>query len=136
MGTLKRNKSSEQDAKTSGKGFVSFQEGQKIAAAAKGWVGTPYVTGGESKDGADCSGSVFGIYTEAGVPFPRVSSFAFADLTQFKRVPGNEPQIGDVGYWPGHLMIYDPGAGTTRKGETANGWSATRPKAARGCRLV
>ena len=116
-----------QDAKKSEKGFISLQEGQKIAAAAKGWVGTPYLMGGESKDGADCSGSVFGIYTEAGFPFPRVSSYAFSDLVQFKKVPNNEPQAGDVGFWPGHLMIYESGSGTTRKGELANGWSATHP---------
>jgi outer membrane protein OmpA-like peptidoglycan-associated protein len=107
--------------------FISADDAMNIVAAARNWVGTPYVTGGNNKDGADCSGSVCGIFKDAGIPFPRVSSFDFPTLKEFKKAPGNKPQIGDIGYWPGHLMIFEPNAGTTSKGEIANGWSATHP---------
>jgi outer membrane protein OmpA-like peptidoglycan-associated protein len=116
-----------QEEKPEAKGFLTAEEGLKIVSAAKTWVGTPYVTGGNTKKGADCSGSVFGIYSEAGYAFPRVSSYDFPNLAQFRPAPENMPQSGDVGYWPGHLMIFDHDAGITPKGEQANGWSATHP---------
>ncbi len=106
---------------------ISFQDGTSITAEAKLWVGVPYLTGGEDKDGADCSGSVFGIYRDAGFPFPRVGSYDFPSLKNFQLAPDNIPQAGDVGYWPGHLMIYDSEAGLTSKHEQANGWSASHP---------
>lgn len=108
--------------------FITPEEGQKIVAIAKTWVGTPYLTTGNAKDGADCSGSVNGIYCEAGYPFPRISSSKFPSASEFKPSPDNLPQNGDVGCWDGHVMIYDENAGLTRKGEIANGWSASNPK--------
>jgi len=107
--------------------FVSVDDGNKIIEIAKKWIGTPYETGGETKKGADCSGSVNGIYGEAGFYFERGSSYDFPANSHFKEVPANIPQPGDVGYWPGHLMIYDENAGQTHKGEIANGWSASHP---------
>jgi outer membrane protein OmpA-like peptidoglycan-associated protein len=121
------NNSGDIDPELSSEIFLGPDEGAKIIAAAKNWIGTPYITGGTKKEGADCSGSVFGIYNEAGFPFQRVSSKEFPTLINFKPAPKNIPQIGDVGYWPGHLMIYDAEAGTTPKHEKANGWSATHP---------
>ena len=119
--------STEQKNESKIKEFISIQDGEKIVAAAKKWIGTPYLTVGNNKEGADCSGSVWGIYHDAEMTFPRVSSYDFPNLTQFIKSPNNQPQIGDIGYWPGHLMIFDSNAGTTSKGEIANGWSATHP---------
>jgi hypothetical protein len=36
-------------------------------------------------------------------------------------------QRGDVGQWDGHLLIYDPNAGTVNK-QKANAWSARNAK--------
>jgi len=76
-------------AKPKGAGrFITVAEGRKITLAAKGWKGTPYapqqkdgklVTGSEKyaggnpvkgkNGGADCSGSVWAIYKEAGFSY-------------------------------------------------------------------
>ena len=101
--------------------FITPEEGQKIVAVARTWIGTPYSQmGGNSKKGkfADCSGSTHAIYEEAGFPYPHQSTKAFADYAaktdRFKPAPGNAPQVGDVGYWrnakEGHMVIYDPNA--------------------------
>src|SRR5208282_2127882 len=43
-----------------------------IQQAAEDWAASnvPYKWGGKSKKGADCSGSVFGIYRQAGIKIP------------------------------------------------------------------
>ncbi len=108
--------------------FIPMEDGQKIVDEAITWVETPYVSGGSSKGaegGADCSGSVWKIYQNAGFPFERASSHDFPTTNVpgfFRPVPGNIPQKGDVGRWPGHLLIYDPDA----PGEN-DAWSARRP---------
>lgn len=115
--------------------FVTASEGQKIVQVAKSWVGTPYASigsiysGGKSvkKLGADCSGSVWSIYKEAGFPFGRhghyFNSVAFVDLVAsdphfivawFKDLVGADAdfvkgqhffkqvslqQVGDIGWW-------------------------------------
>ena len=107
--------------------FITVEDGQKIVKVARKWIGTPYLSKGITKKGADCSGAVNGIYTEAGFPFDHCSSFDFVNDNHFKPSPGNSPQVGDVGYWPGHLMIYEENSGTTHKKEIANGWSASHP---------
>jgi cell wall-associated NlpC family hydrolase len=88
--------------------FISQQEGQRIVKTAKDWEGTEYVYGGATKKGADCSGTTWSIYKEAGFPYSikyRPSS-QFSRNPQFKPAPNNEPQEGDVGWWNGHVVIY------------------------------
>lgn len=49
-------------------------------AAAGSWIGTPYRTGGETRQGADCSGFVRSLYGEvAGVTIPRTTSQQWQD---------------------------------------------------------
>jgi RHS repeat-associated protein len=100
--------------------FITPEEGKRIADTARGWEGTPYRTGGKIKEGADCSGAVSGIYKEAGFPYSYLNSRNFPNSPNFRPAPNNEPQVGDVGQWNGHLIIYDPEAGTN-----LNAWSAT-----------
>ena len=107
--------------------LLSAAEGQIIANTARSWIGTPYITPGITKAGADCNGTVYGIYNEAGFPIPHVSSSNYPTLSQFKPAPDNTPQVGDVGWWDGHVMIYDPNAGMTNRDGPANGWSASHP---------
>lgn len=91
-----------------------------IAAAAKSWFGTPYLYGGCTREGADCSGSVWAIYNLAGIRLPPQfhSSSAYANSPLFVKVTG-PLQIGDVGHYPGHVVIY---GGTTGPGKDV--WSA------------
>lgn len=46
-----------------------------LVEEAAGWLGTPYVYGGASRDGADCSGFVMEVYLNVlGVKLPRTSA--------------------------------------------------------------
>lgn len=89
---------------------------------------------------ADCSGAVWGIYRDAGLPYTyRNASIHFFDLVlkdgevpvkgrhYFKQV--STPQTGDVGWWNGHVAIFDLGAGLCGIGNkiVGNVWSASRP---------
>ena len=89
-------------------------------------------------EGADCSGSTWKIYQEAGFSYaPYLHTAGFKDLVGtdqnfikgkhfFKEV--SSPQTGDVGWWKGHMAIYDKDAGTTPRGQVGHLWSASNPK--------
>ena len=47
--------------------------GDKIVSTAKKYIGTPYVYGGRSPSGFDCSGFTSYVYQENGVSIPRTS---------------------------------------------------------------
>lgn len=93
-----------------------------VAAAAKDWSNSnvPYVFGGSSKKGADCSGSVSSIFDQAGIPLGRKQSQQFKQ-SPFEPVPaGALLEVGDVGVYPGHVVIY---GGDTGVGKDV--WSAS-----------
>jgi hypothetical protein len=50
-----------------------------IVSMAKTFLGTPYVSGGTSKEGTDCSGLVYACFSAAGVKLPRTSR----DMAEF-----------------------------------------------------
>ena len=88
--------------------LITQQEGCKIVKAASTWAQTPYEWGGTTKKGADCSGTTWAIYKEAGYPYEskyRPSS-QFPLNPRFRPAPDNVPQEGDVGWWIGHVVIY------------------------------
>ncbi len=89
------------------------------AARDRAAANVTYVPGGMTKAGADCSGAVSGIYAQAGIDIGHMFSFSFPKSSKFVAVTG-APQVGDVGWYPGHVVIYDDGAGPGR-----NVWSAS-----------
>jgi len=96
------------------------QQQEAIINAANDWVAAkvPYVYGGDSKTGADCSGSVSAIFAQAGMNIGRLTSGQFAISKLFTRVTG-APAVGDVGVFPGHVAIY-----SGLQGANNNVWSA------------
>lgn len=56
-------------------GSVDTRLGDALVRSARQWIGTPYVYGGHSKSGTDCSGMIMVIYDEvAGLSLPRNSA--------------------------------------------------------------
>jgi cell wall-associated NlpC family hydrolase len=87
--------------------------GERAAALAQDFVGTPYVWGGESPQGFDCSGLVQYVYRQLGVQLPRtsqqqatvgvpVASLADAQPGDLVFFPGSDGTASD----PGHVGIY------------------------------
>ncbi|WP_017178076.1 C40 family peptidase [Actinomyces timonensis] len=77
--------------------------GSSIVSIAMQYVGTPYVYGGSSPSGFDCSGFVQYVYAQAGISLPRTSGAQAAAGTA---VSMSEAQPGDIVYYGYHVGIY------------------------------
>jgi len=86
----------------------SVDLGSAIVELAQMWLGVPYLFGGCTRAGVDCSCFVQNVYAAAGIRLPRVA------VDQFNAtVPVTDPQPGDLvffanTYQPGisHVGIY------------------------------
>jgi cell wall-associated NlpC family hydrolase len=75
--------------------------GQRIIELAHAWLGVPYVFGGCSSTGVDCSCLVQNVYGAAGIRLPRVA------VDQFNAtVAVSDPQPGDLVFF---ANTYEPG---------------------------
>ena len=124
-------------------------------AKAKTPYGTGKYAGGGAvkgeKGGADCSGATWKIYAEAGFPYGgyfntvrfvnRVATDSHFIVAWLKDLVGSDadfvkgehffkevfmPQVGDIGWWKGHMAIYDQNSGMCGKQNKTVGniWSA------------
>lgn len=70
---------------------ASVSKAQMIIAEAKKYIGTPYVWGGTSPAGFDCSGFVQYVYAKVGLAIPRTTGTEWAGMK-----PIAHPNPGDL----------------------------------------
>jgi cell wall-associated NlpC family hydrolase len=80
---------------------------QEITGEAKKYIGTPYLWGGNTPSGFDCSGFVKYVFAKFGVSLPRTTETQWTATTTV-----NSPSIGDLVFFqtykpgPSHVGIY------------------------------
>ncbi len=74
-------------------------------ALAERFLGTPYLWGGKSSLGIDCSGLVQTVYRACGIAAPRDSDMQANDLGASISLDPAGWQRGDVLCWPGHVAL-------------------------------
>ncbi len=82
--------------------------GRQLARTATGMVGVPYVYGGRTPKGFDCSGLVYYSYQQAGLSVPRTSQEQYKAARPIKL---SDAQPGDLLFFRGgrrvsHVAIY------------------------------
>jgi peptidoglycan DL-endopeptidase CwlO len=106
--------------------------GKRAVHVAEGYLGVPYVWGGDSPSGFDCSGLVQYVYGRLGVQLPRTSYEQFKEGVHIARAdlrPGDLvffDGAGHVGIYAGHdRFIHAPHTGTSVQFGTLTGWYLT-----------
>lgn len=85
-------------------GSGNSSTGAAIVSAAYSYIGVPYVWGGTSYSGIDCSGLTMQAHRAAGISIPRTSG---AQAGSGKNVGSLSNALpGDVICYPGHVAIY------------------------------
>lgn len=77
--------------------------GQRVVSIAMQYIGTPYVFGGNTPGGFDCSGFTQYVYAQVGIHLPRTTE---GQRAAGYVVPASQARPGDLMYWPGHVGIY------------------------------
>jgi cell wall-associated NlpC family hydrolase len=80
--------------------------GNAVLEVAARYVGTPYVSGGRTPSGFDCSGFTSYVYAQLGITLSRTSSQQRYDGVQVSRA---DAKPGDLIWSPGHIGIYAGG---------------------------
>jgi peptidoglycan DL-endopeptidase CwlO len=105
-----------------------------VVGIAMQYLGVPYVFGGESPSGFDCSGLVAYVYAQVGVSLPHytVAQWNYPDSVS---VPRNELEPGDLVFFAGlgHVGIYvgggkfihAPHTGSVVSIDSLTGWYAS-----------
>ncbi|WP_454850093.1 C40 family peptidase [Promicromonospora soli] len=77
--------------------------GSAVVSVAMRYLGVPYLWGGSTPAGFDCSGFTSYVYAQVGINLPRTSS---EQRYAGPEVPWSEAQPGDLLWSPGHIAIY------------------------------
>ncbi|SMY04686.1 Cell wall-associated hydrolase, NlpC family [Brevibacterium sp. 239c] len=116
------DKDKSKDSGSDDAGSIDGSKAEQVMGWAAKGVGTPYVYGGTSQSGWDCSGYTAWVYSKVGVNLPRQSG---AQKAAGKVVSQSEAKPGDLIWHPGHVGIYagggqmydagSPGSGTSKR---------------------
>jgi len=96
---------------------------QHILVTAERMIGTPYVFGGESPAGVDCSGLVQYAYLQAGIRLPRTSVEQFQAAQPQRRVlpgdllffrTGRSRRVSHVGIYAGNGQMIHASSGSRK----------------------
>ena len=82
-----------------------------FVAVAEGFLGAPYVWGGKTRAGVDCSGLLQLAIQASGRPCPRDSDMQLAEIGDTTVVGHDLSGLarGDLVFWPGHVgIMLDP----------------------------
>ena len=82
--------------------YPSFSLSQ-VFSVAQQYIGTPYVYGGSTPAGFDCSGYVMYVYAQFGISLPHSVS---GQAAMGKRISIADAQPGDIVIMPGHDGFY------------------------------
>ncbi len=98
-----------------------------LTQAAMRFIGVPYVFGGNSMAGIDCSAYVQRVYASAGIHLPRTAD---AQYYAARPLAGDEPVVGDLVFFqtylpgPSHVGIY-MGNGMFAQASSSHGVTVT-----------
>jgi hypothetical protein len=94
----------------------------RALAYCRAAVGTPYIYGGDTTTGYDCSGLIYAAYGAAGHPVPRTSEEQWGD---------GDAQVAWGAWAPGDLVFSDWGDGQPSPGHVViyagDGWTIAAP---------
>jgi len=77
--------------------------GAAVLSIARRYIGVPYVSGGSTPAGFDCSGFTQYVFAQVGISLPRTSA---AQRYAGRVVSAAEARPGDLIWAPGHVGIY------------------------------
>ena len=79
-----------------GNDLKNEQNGNQVVREARKYLGVPYVWGGSTPQGFDCSGLVQYVYAHCGKQLPRVTT---QQEHCGRKIPLNQAQPGDLYFW-------------------------------------
>lgn len=83
-----------------GKTFITKKEGEEIVAIAKKFMGVPYVFGGTTPSGFDCSGFLQYVFKQYGINIPRLADEQYL---LGETVKTSQLSIGDLVFFTTYL---------------------------------
>ena len=93
-----------QSPAAAGIGSGGSATGQAIVATARGLIGSPYVAGGASPMGFDCSGFTQYVFGLNGIGINRTAASQAGNGT---KIDASQARAGDLMLWTGHAAIYE-----------------------------
>ena len=103
INTLKNPDTANSKFVSNGETFITAEQGEEIVAFAKKFMGVPYVFGGTTPKGFDCSGFLQYVFKQHGINIPRLADEQYL---LGKAVKTSQLSVGDLVFFSTYL----PGA--------------------------